>query len=424
MDFVDRIFDPLASLIGTGLANLVAALVILIVGYIVARLIERGVVMVLRRLGVDNRLAEAMGSRPDEEVSVEQATGRLVFYILMLFVLLAFFQKLNLTIVTDPLNRLLSQIAAFVPNLIAAAIIVFVGYVLARIFRGLTTNIAAGLGADRLAERVGLKAVSLASLVGTVVYALILIPALIAALNALDIAAISDPASDMLRTFLEAIPAIFGAAVLLAITYFVGRIIADIATDLLAGLGFDDLVGRLGIGQVGTGDAARTPSEIAGAVVLVAIVLFAAVEAAALLGFDILATIISDFIVFGGRVLLAVIIMAIGFYLANMARNLIAGGREANAQLMATAARWAILVFSGAIALRQLGVADEIITLAFGLTLGAIAVAAALAFGLGSRDIARREVEHALTQMRSDGTAESEASETETPGTIEGDLRR
>ena len=417
MEFVDRIFDPLASLIGTGLANLVAALVILIVGYIVAKLIERGVVMVLRRLGVDNRLAEAMGSRPDEEVSVERATGRLVFYILMLFVLLAFFQKLNLTIVTDPLNRLLTQIAGFIPNLIAAAVIVFVGYVLARIFRGLTANIAAGLGADELARRAGLQTVSLAKLVGTVVYALILIPALIAALNALDIAAISDPATAMLGTFLEAIPAIFGAAVLLAITYFVGQIIADIAADLLASLGFDELVSRLGFGQMGEGESARTPSQIAGTLVLVAIMLFAAVEAAALLGFDILATIISDFIVFGGRVLLAVIIMAIGFYLANMARNLIAGGREANAQLTATAARWAILVFSGAVALRQLGVADEIITLAFGLTLGAIAVAAALAFGLGSRDIARREVEHALTQMRTGGTAESEASETETPGT-------
>lgn len=415
MDFVDRIFDPLASLIGSGLANLVAALVILIVGYIVARLIERAVVMVLRRVGLDNRLAEAMGSRPDEEVSVEQATGRLVFYILMLFVLLAFFQKLNLTIVTDPLNRLLSQIAGFVPNLIAAAIIVFVGYVLARIFRGLTTNIATGLGADRLAERVGLKTVSLAQLVGTVVYALILIPALIAALNALDIAAISDPATDMLGTFLEAIPAIFGAAVLLAITYFVGRIIAEIAADLLASLGFDDLVGRLGFGAVGEGDGVRTPSEIAGVIVLVAIMLFAAVEAAALLGFDILATILGDFIVFGGRVLLAVIIMAIGLYLANMARNLIAGSGGANAQLTGSVARWAILVFSGAIALRNLGVADEIITLAFGLTLGAIAVAAALAFGLGSREIAGREVEKALGQVRGDDTPEGDTPEAGTP---------
>lgn len=420
MDFLDRIFDPLASLIGTGLANLVAALVILIVGYIVARLIERAIGMVLRRLDVDNRLAEAMGARPEDEMSVEQATGRLVFYILMLFVLLAFFQRLNLTIVTEPLNRLLSEIADFVPNLIAAGIILFVGYVLARIFRGLTTNIAMGLGADRLAERVGLKTVSLAKLLGTVVYALILIPALIAALNALDIAAISDPATAMLRTFLEAIPAIFGAAVLLAITYFVGRIIADIAADLLASLGFDDLVGRLGFGAVGEGEAARTPSEIAGVVVLVAIMLFAAVEAASLLRFDILATILSDFIIFGGRVLLAVIIMAIGLYLANLARNLIAGNGGTNAQLTGAVARWAILIFSGAIALRQLGVADEIITLAFGLTLGAIAVAAALAFGLGSREVAGREVEKALGQIRSEeapesGGLESGGPETERP---------
>lgn len=412
MNYVDRIFDSLAALVGAGLANLIAALIILVVGYIVAKLIERAVEAVLGRINLDNRLAEAMDSTPDEAVSVEQAAGSLVFYILMLFVLLAFFERLNLTIVTDPLNRLLSQIAAFVPNLIAAAIILFVGYVLARIFRGLTRNIATGLGAERLAERVGLRTVSLSHLVGTIVYALILIPALIAALNALDIAAISDPATAMLRTFLNAIPAIFGAVVLLAITYFVGRIIADIAADLLAGLGFNELVRRLGFGEIGEGEEAGTPSRIAGTVVLVAIMLFAATEAAALLDFDILAMIISDFIVFGGRVLLALIILAIGFYLANMARNLIAGSGGANAQLTATAARWAIIVFSGAIALRQLGVADEIINLAFGLTLGAIAVAAALAFGLGSREIARREVENALTEIRSGEGPSGEGPET------------
>ena len=62
------------------------------------------------------------------------------------------------------------------------------------------------------------------------------------------------------------------------------------------------------------------------------------------------------------------------------------------AELLSHTARVSILILSGAMALRQMGLAGEIINLAFGLLLGAIAVAIALAFGLGGRDIAAREI--------------------------------
>jgi hypothetical protein len=61
-------------------------------------------------------------------------------------------------------------------------------------------------------------------------------------------------------------------------------------------------------------------------------------------------------------------------------------------KILAQAARISILAFAGAMALRQMGLANEIITLAFGLLLGAIAVAVALSFGLGGKEIAAREI--------------------------------
>jgi len=60
--------------------------------------------------------------------------------------------------------------------------------------------------------------------------------------------------------------------------------------------------------------------------------------------------------------------------------------------VLAQAARVAILVFVGAMALQQMGVATDIVVLAFGLVLGAIAVAVALAFGLGGRDVAAEQI--------------------------------
>lgn len=399
MDFLDELFAPLTAEVGPGLTNLLIALLILGIGYVFAKVIERLVAALLNRTNLDNRLARSMGSTPTQEPSVEQAVARLVFYLIMLFVLLAVFQRLNWTFITDPLNLLVTRIVDFLPNLIAAAVILAVGYLLARVLRGLVTNLAAGLGAERLGRRLGLN-ISLSRLVGTLIYALILIPAIIAALNALDIEAISQPAAAMLQTFLDAIPRIFGAALLLTITYFVGRVIADIVRDLLAGLGFDGWVARLGLYNATSEVTRRTPSQTAGLLVLVAIMLFAAMESANLLGFDLLADLLAEVIAFAGRLVLALAIFALGIYLANLARNVILNSGNRNAGLLAQIARWAILIFAGAIALRQLGVADTIINLAFGLLLGAIAVAAALAFGLGSRDLAGREAERMLRDVR------------------------
>lgn len=401
MDFFDQLFNPLVPVFGAGVVNFLIALIILIIGYIVAKIIERAVIAVLERTDVDNRMARAMDSDPEAEPSVERAIAKFVFYLIMLFVLIAFFRRLGLDFITEPLNQLIASFVAFLPNLIAAIVILAVGYVLARIARGLVTQLAHGLGADSLARRVGLG-LSLSQLLGVLVYALILIPVIIAALNALEIEAISAPATQMLETFLNAIPGLFGAALLLAIAYFVGRVVADIVADLLAGMGFNRLAERLGLARIAEETTtARTPSEIAGTVVLVAIVLFAAMEAARLIEFAFLANIIAEFLAFGGRLLLAIIIFGIGAYLANLARDLVLSSGGRNAGLTARLARWAILIFTGAIALQQLGVADEIITLAFGLTLGAIAVAAALAFGLGARDVAGREAERLVADLRS-----------------------
>lgn len=86
----------------------------------------------------------------------------------------------------------------------------------------------------------------------------------------------------------------------------------------------------------------------------------------------------------------------------NQAAQTIQASRAAQARLLALAARVAVLVLAGAMALRQMGLANEIVNLAFGLLLGAIAVASALAFGLGGREIAARELQNWLKSARSD----------------------
>jgi hypothetical protein len=94
------------------------------------------------------------------------------------------------------------------------------------------------------------------------------------------------------------------------------------------------------------------------------------------------------------------VVFAIGLYLANLASSAIETSAATHASLLALAARVSIIVLAGAMALRQMGVANDIINMAFGLLLGAVALAVALAVGLGARDVAGREVEELIRSIR------------------------
>jgi hypothetical protein len=147
----------------------------------------------------------------------------------------------------------------------------------------------------------------------------------------------------------------------------------------------------------------RQPSEIIGLLVMVAIMLFAATEAADLLGFDAISAMITNFLRFFGDVVLGLIVLALALYLANLVEQTIRSSGLQNSSILATVARYAVLLLGLTMALRQMGIAEDIITLAFGLLLGSAAVAAAIAFGWGGRELAQRQLRK-LEENLQDGT--------------------
>ena len=196
----------------------------------------------------------------------------------------------------------------------------------------------------------------------------------------------------MLTGVMNGIPAFFGAALVIVVAYFAGKLIAGLVSNLLTGIGFDNISEKLGI-RLSSDKTKFTLSEVVGYIVLAAVLLIAGIEAAKLLSFDFLSETLAIFITFGGQVLLALLIFAVGLYIANLTRDTIMAAGGKNTKLMAGLARTAILVLVFAMGLQQVGVASEIVNIAFGVLLGAIAVAAALAFGLGSRETAGRIVD-------------------------------
>jgi hypothetical protein len=299
---------------------------------------------------------------------------------------------------------MIDKMLAFLPNLLAAGVILAAGWLLARVVQRVISNLLSAIGADRLSEQTGIdKALGeqrLSGLAGLVVYALILIPVLIAALNSLKLDAITHPASDMLDKILTALPLLFGATLVLVIAYLVGRVVSGLVANLLGGIGFDRVLVKLGIGSE-TSEEQRKPSEVAGYLVLVAIMLFAVIEAVGLLGFDVLAALVAEFMVFAGHVLLGLVIFGVGLFLARLAARTIETSSTRQAKLLALAARISITVLAGAMGLRQMGLANEIIIIAFGMFLGAIAIAVAIAFGAGCRELAGQAVKDWLGKVDS-----------------------
>jgi hypothetical protein len=118
----------------------------------------------------------------------------------------------------------------------------------------------------------------------------------------------------------------------------VGRLVASLAANVLAGAGFDSVLARLGLTDKQPAES-RRPSTIAGYLILVAVMLFASIEAARLLGFEALESLVGGFTVFGGQVILGLIVFGIGLFLANVAAETVRSSRAPQAGLLAIAAR-------------------------------------------------------------------------------------
>ena len=377
------------------LPNIAAAALIMLAAWAVATILRRVVRTVLEKTSLDDSLGKEL--RDEEQgVPASQTIGDTVYWLVFLVFLPAALSALQLFGLLNPVRDMLARALTFLPNLFIAAVILFVGWIVARLVQRIVTNLLTSAGADDLATRMGFdKALGeqrMSQVLGLVVYVLILIPVAIAALNALQLDAITRPASAMLQTVFDALPRIFAAVIVLGLSYVVGRMVAELVRNLLSSAGFDRVLVKIGVAKDTPDADERTPSRVVGHIVLAGVMLFAFVEAANLLDFGRVADLVSDLLLLGGRIVLGLIIMGLGFWLANLAASAVESSNAAQAKLLATTARASIVVLATAMGLRQMGIANEIIELAFGLMLGAVAVAFALAFGLGAREEAGAQV--------------------------------
>ncbi|NEO41839.1 MAG: mechanosensitive ion channel [Moorea sp. SIOASIH] len=417
---LDTVSGPLNSFLDTILGflpSVFGAAILLGVAWLLGTIVKMIVVRTLNALNIDQRLGEQVGDAGTGQFSLAQTIGNALYYLIFLLFLPSVLETLGLQGTLDPVLSMLGEIWGIVPNIGAAIAIGAIGWFIAQLVQRLVTSFLTAAGTNQLGERFGLSTSggrSLAGIIGTIVYVLILIPVATAALNALQIQAISGPSIAMLSQVTNTIPKLFAAAGILAVFYVIGQFVSDLVTNVLTDLGFNNLFNWLGFStsapsttdQTAESETpqnpltSRTPSELAGLLVLIGIMIAGIVAATDVLQIPALTEIVGGVGFIGARVLSGLVVLAIGLFLANFAFNLITGSGARQSNILAQVARIAIIAFSLALGLQQMGIAPDIVNLAFGLLLGAIAVAIALAFGLGGRDVAGEQVREWLDSFK------------------------
>ena len=384
--------------------KILIAVLILIATWIVARAVK----WVLQR-AIDRTplLKKHVTGAPGETVGHQ--LGTIAKLIIWLVGILAAVNFLGFPQVLAPISQLVTEIFAFLPRLIGFGLILFVGFVLARIVQRLVETVLVAANVDGFVARIGFgdaagavrtdpKSVppgaapgatraSLARAAGVLVFAVIIIQIAIAALEVLGIEAISGPAIAMLSQIYAALPNILAAALWIGIALIIARFVKTIIEALLPPTGFDQAILSTGVLP-----ANASPSRIVANIALIAIILAASIEAAKRLGGGTIAIFLEQVTALGGKVIFGTLIIVAGVFLARIISNLVGSG-TGEGGFAQTIVRYAIIALFTAIGLTFMGLADAIVMMAFGLILGSAAVATALAFGLGGRDAAARILE-------------------------------
>jgi len=384
--------ENIADSISDFLPDLLGALLVLFIGWLIAKGIKAVIVRLLRKTRWDEKV---FGKGKIEDTNVFLAN--IVYYVIMIIVILIVLEILGVDQVLTPLENMVSEFLGFIPNLVAAILIGFIGYILAKFVSNLI-NIG-GTFLDNMVDKTGFKDTDkLINILKKVVFIVIFIPFLIQAFNALELEAISGPANDILADFTALIGEIIIAGIILAIFIWGGKYLATFLEDLFKSMGLDRAAEKIQIhNMIG---ANQSLSKIVANLIYFFLVFFGIITAVDILGLTQLSETLDEILEVTGQIIFGLIILAVGNYISILIYNTMSKSRSNN--FIASVVRWASLALFLAIALRTMGIANEIVELAFGLILGAIAVAVALSYGLGGRDAAGEHFREIIQKFKDD----------------------
>ena len=376
-----NLLDPIFSYI----PNVLGGIILLIVAIILAKLSQKFSEIFFKKMKVDEKI------HTDENgISLAKIFSEIISLVIFILILPGVLAALKLDKILIPITDMLTKFLNYVPSLVAAALVLIVGWFIASKLRDILKGV---LDSFKLDEKLSVDGKvlfegKLSSVIANIVYVLVLIPVFSASLNYLGLDIIISPVISMLNILFNYVPNLIGVALVLIVALYFGRIIENIIANLLIGLKFDSYLEKAGLKTT-----ENNYSKLVGKFSKILIIYFAIIQSIEILNFGSLQDLSLKLTVLLGDILLGVIVVAIGIVIANYVAKIIKNTSLANKDQIANIAKIAIIVFVGAMGLRQMGIANEIINLAFGFTVGALAVAFAIAFGIGGKDLAKEKLQ-------------------------------
>src|SRR5918998_1873775 len=197
-----------------------------------------------------------------------------------------------------------------------------------------------------------------------------------------------QPLQNALSTFLSYIPQLIGALVILIVGYVIAKVLQAIVGRVLEAVGFDCWMEKGGIKQFfDRAETNQTPVSILGQLVFWFVFIIALTMAADALGISQVSVILGQLIAFIPSIIAAILILILAALLANFVSGIVRGATGSG--LLASVAQYAIIVYAVFAAITELGIAVQLTAPTFLILIGAVALAAAIAFGLGGREVAQ-----------------------------------
>lgn len=386
MNHLSNLLDNLSQSIGGNLSSAIAALLIIIIGWFIAGILKRIIAKLIRKSGIDEKLNNS-------KIILSKFISKLVYFLVMIFVFILALEKLGMNNVLDPIKNMLNGFTSFLPNIIGAGLVGYIGYMLATIVSELVE--LSGNSIKNLTPKLKLsKNIDPVKIIKKIVFIFIFIPLLISAFNILNMESISEPATNMLKDFFSAIPKILVATCILIVFIVGGRFLSELIKDLLNSMNLNNFLNQAGLNNIiGTSNMVK----VVGNLVYFFIILFGITTAVDKLEFNKLSEILYTITNYSGKILFGLVILAIGNWISKIAAANFS--KDENNNFVASIIKIAIIAIFLAIGLKTMGIADEIINLAFGISLGTVALTIILSFGLGGREAAGKQMDKILNKF-------------------------
>ena len=369
-----------------GFGKVVVALLVLLVAYIAASIAKSLIIKLLTHTKLGFIVSRADGPRPGVTITY---ISKLVYFLVFMLFIPQIFGALGIDSISGPIMGLLNTVWGYVPSILAAVIVIFVGNIIATTVRALLAPLFAQLKLDELQAKAGMEVKDNAKLSYTlayIVYVLIMIPVFIVALNVLKIDAITAPAVNMLSVVIEYIPRIVIACLVVFVGYLIGRFAGQIVTQLLASTGVDKKLTDATEGKT----EKFVLSKVTGTVVQVVINIIFIAQGFAVVDLKVLTDIGSAIIGYMPKVLAAVIVLTLTYFAAILAEKAL---KKNGMDGYAMVSKVVIFVVGIIMVLDQLGIATTIVNSAFIIIIAALAVAFAISFGIGGKAFAAKQLD-------------------------------